>query len=738
MEDTAAPVAWPGAPSPRPQAATSEWQPEGEGAGTPAGELTGALADGDDRPATYGAWLVEPREDEPAPRSAEERDGAASVPAITVDDGAPPAGLDAAAFVVVEAAPLDAAVTQFDEYGEAAKAVAIDVDVMEEETTGPENPADPAAGADSAPDILHAGSVSNESPPERGPLRPEDDGTAKNGQTFERAEDGASGRLESPGSLPEPSGAPPWPPGSPSPETAEDDDPWAAFLSARESEGTVPFASPATVTPGAPVSWGMDAPDAPIGERDGDGLAAAPATTEDDDPWAAVVAASGYDDTASGSGQVYFKRRDGSVTPPFQPAETGEPAPDPIEAPDARAEIERRLFEPEIEFEPQPAPAAMEPEGDEWLREPFAAAETTAFTTDFATLPAADFWEDENDVVLKAFLEKANAAEDEDEAEALGSPESGPLEALFGRQAAEIEDEFSEPEPQRPSFAQAPPWAQPRSPGTSASVPSSLMRVVEPDEWTPPPQAGADGRSFGPMPPEPLPFGPFDDDERIPAASGARSRGKTLIRELVETGLLALLVFLAVRASFQNFKVDGNSMFPTLENGQFLIVNKLVYSEVDLDKLASFLPFVDVGTEPKRHVFHPPERGDIVVLRDPRRPDTDLIKRVVGLPGETIEIVDGKVAINGFRLEEPYIKTQWHYNMPRSTIPAGQYFVMGDNRDNSLDSRSAQVGPVPEELIIGKTMVSYWPSEKFGLAPNGNPKVTEEPLSASTKQATAP
>ena len=191
-----------------------------------------------------------------------------------------------------------------------------------------------------------------------------------------------------------------------------------------------------------------------------------------------------------------------------------------------------------------------------------------------------------------------------------------------------------------------------------------------------------------------------------------------MVREVVETVMLALLVFLCVRASFQNFKVDGSSMYPTLENGQFLIVNKLVYSEVDMEKLSNFIPLISASSGEKRNVFHGPERGDIVVLQDPRKPEQDLIKRVIGLPGETLEIVDGKLYINDFRLEEPYIKTVWHDNKPKILVPPGQYFVMGDNRDNSLDSRSQQVGFVPKDLIIGKSMVSYWPKSKFGLAPN--------------------
>ena len=126
--------------------------------------------------------------------------------------------------------------------------------------------------------------------------------------------------------------------------------------------------------------------------------------------------------------------------------------------------------------------------------------------------------------------------------------------------------------------------------------------------------------------------------------------------------------------------------------------------------------------------------GDIVVLIDPRDTNVDLIKRVIGLPGETVEIVDGKVYINDMLLEEPYITQAWHDTKPKVTIPPGEYFVMGDNRENSLDSRSSQVGLVPQDLIIGKAMVSYWPSSKFGFAPNEEGKLSEEKPVLTTRK----
>ena len=211
-----------------------------------------------------------------------------------------------------------------------------------------------------------------------------------------------------------------------------------------------------------------------------------------------------------------------------------------------------------------------------------------------------------------------------------------------------------------------------------------------------------------------------------------RRRTRTIVRELTETGLLALIVFLAVRASLQNFKVDGSSMFPTLHNGQFLIVNKLVYTEVNVENLGKFLPFLDTGTSPKRNVFHGPQRGDIIVLVDPQRDSTDLVKRIIGLPGDTLEIVGGKIYINGQLLIEPYIKTVWHDTKPKVEIPAGQYFVMGDNRDNSLDSRSPQVGLIPADHIIGKALLSYWPTDRFGPAPNEAPTLSAQDTISQT------
>ncbi|MFN0148258.1 MAG: signal peptidase I, partial [Dehalococcoidia bacterium] len=415
---------------------------------------------------------------------------------------------------------------------------------------------------------------------------------------------------------------------------------------------------------------------------------AAEVTTEDD-PWAAIVAASGYDDRGPDAASVYLGKR-----------------------PEAKSE--ELTAAPIVTRYPEPEPAAPEPAA--W------ADEAPAPPAPALDIPRWAEAESDDDTLLRAFEAHASQAV-EDDPEPADDAAMEAFEPLFGKLAAELVNETESIAIS--SRTQAASWTPP----SARLTPSDSMAASSPFGPAAPPPGWSDAGRVGFDDTFPLPgaFAGFGEDElAVPAANA--NRGRTLIRELVETGLLALLVFLAVRASFQNFKVDGSSMFPTLKDGQFLIVNKLVYSEVDVDKMSRFLPFLDPGAEPKRHVFHAPDRGDIIVLIDPKKPDTDLIKRVVGLPGETVEIVDGRVYIDGFLLDEPYIKTPWHDNRPKVAIPEGQYFVMGDNRDNSLDSRSSQVGLIPKDLIIGKALLSYWPKAQFGPAPNGSPKITDTPL----------
>ena len=210
----------------------------------------------------------------------------------------------------------------------------------------------------------------------------------------------------------------------------------------------------------------------------------------------------------------------------------------------------------------------------------------------------------------------------------------------------------------------------------------------------------------------------------VEAVAEKPDRSRKLIREIIETALLALLVFLAVRASLQNYLVEGYSMFPTLDNGQHILVNKLGYAEVNMDRLTDFIPFVDAEAGDVRAVFGGPGRGDIVVFESSAGSGNDLIKRVIGLPGERVEIVQGRVYINGQLLDEPYITEAWSDTRPEILIPARHYYVLGDNRNSSQDSRSGRIGLVPRERIVGKALLRYWPFDSFGLAPNGGAELT--------------
>ncbi|MGI8423499.1 MAG: signal peptidase I [Chloroflexota bacterium] len=157
----------------------------------------------------------------------------------------------------------------------------------------------------------------------------------------------------------------------------------------------------------------------------------------------------------------------------------------------------------------------------------------------------------------------------------------------------------------------------------------------------------------------------------------------------METALLTLVIFLAVRFGVQTFRVEGFSMEPTLRTNQYLLVNKVSYMVGD------------------------PKRGDVLVLRFPQDPRRDFIKRVVALPGEEVEVRGGVVYVDGKGLTEPYILSRPAYSYAKKRVPDGMYFVLGDNRNNSHDSHVWDW--LPKEYIIGKAWVSYWPRDTCGV-----------------------
>ena len=208
-----------------------------------------------------------------------------------------------------------------------------------------------------------------------------------------------------------------------------------------------------------------------------------------------------------------------------------------------------------------------------------------------------------------------------------------------------------------------------------------------------------------------------------PAPSAKNQAGRA-VREVVETLLLAALIFFLVRLVVLNFRVDGESMLPNLDDGQMLLVNRNAYQ------------YVDIGGN-RYHPFDPPERGDVVVFDPPTGSDKPYIKRIIGLPGEEVTFGDGNVFIDGELLPEDYIQDRTRCGARSDNcdvvVPEGYVYVLGDQRTNSSDSRV--FGPVPVENVVGKAWLSYWPVDDLGFVPHESYTDDEEPAAASVAPA---
>ena len=169
----------------------------------------------------------------------------------------------------------------------------------------------------------------------------------------------------------------------------------------------------------------------------------------------------------------------------------------------------------------------------------------------------------------------------------------------------------------------------------------------------------------------------------------------SFVRDIIITIIIAILIFFCLQVTVANLEVFGICMRPNVEHGDRILVNKITYRFIE------------------------PERGDVIVFKPPFNETKNYIKRVIGLPGEAVEIVNGITyvyTIDGDKLtlDEPYESEPSTRDSAKKFIPEGQYYVMGDNRNNSNDSRSGWL--VPEENIVGKAWLSIWPPDRWGMA----------------------
>ena len=192
---------------------------------------------------------------------------------------------------------------------------------------------------------------------------------------------------------------------------------------------------------------------------------------------------------------------------------------------------------------------------------------------------------------------------------------------------------------------------------------------------------------------------------------------KSVKREILEwilTLVVAVLIALPIRAFvFELVRVDGGSMDNTLANGEIMFVTKYDYASTWL-----CLPWQDAETQEQAKRITTggePERFDVVICRYPGRGGTNFVKRIVGLPGDTVELRNGYLYVNGEMYEEPYIddayRSGWLNTFGPYTVPESEYFVMGDHRNNSNDSRSQ--GPITRDMIIGHVRTVLFPFNKI-------------------------
>lgn len=173
---------------------------------------------------------------------------------------------------------------------------------------------------------------------------------------------------------------------------------------------------------------------------------------------------------------------------------------------------------------------------------------------------------------------------------------------------------------------------------------------------------------------------------------------KSVVREVLETVILTVAIFLLIQTVVRNFRVVGTSMEPNLHDSQYLIVDKISYR------------------------LGEPKRGDVIVFEPPNHPGEDYVKRVIGRPGELVEIRNGQVFINNQPIEEPYVLRPGTYSMSPRRVGPNELFVLGDNRNSSSDSHNW--GMLSEDKVVGKAWISYWPPSLWGVIPRDAPSAS--------------
>ncbi len=214
---------------------------------------------------------------------------------------------------------------------------------------------------------------------------------------------------------------------------------------------------------------------------------------------------------------------------------------------------------------------------------------------------------------------------------------------------------------------------------------------------SPYPENRQEEETFPQYEPLPLPEQPPETEQPpVPQGPSTMAQLGAAVREIAETILLTLVIFFLIRFAVENYRVEGQSMEPNFHNTEYLLVNKLSYK-----------------------VGHP-QRNDVIIFHFPLDETKNYIKRVIGLPGEKVEIRNGQVYINDVLVPEEYPIAHATYSYGPTVVPPDEYFVLGDNRPESSDSHFW--GFVPMRDIVGKAWISYWPPSMWGIVPDFSPK----------------